>query len=453
MHATTRAIHPDRPIIRSLSGFAFVALVLMCWQNPAPARAATKSDSGDRELLAWARQNLHEVAVASDAQRSDLEPLRRMIGDATVVSFGEGLHGSAEPLEFRNRLFRFLVEEMGFTAIAIESGITASYVINEYVLGGPGDAQAIAARGITSGLGGYPQQASLMRWMREYNADPGHARKIEFYGMDVPGSPAEPDSALEIALRYLDAVDPAASIALRNRIRPMLPMLKIDRFADDPGQYSHLSQPRRDEVTAAVADMLVLFKMKEGAYIAATSDRGYQLAYRSAVAAGQADEYLRQIPVGWTPKHGPQSSIGTVAVADRAKADNVDWIMEQQGADGKLLVFAHLGHVATAPVSVRLPEQAAIHLPPMLGTYLERRYGPQLVTMGHLFALDASSCKDKRAPASSSSLEGLLAALNTQALVLDLRTAPPDVALRLQPLHDLYRGSASRPLAQCRRGS
>ena len=85
------------------------------------------------------------------------------------VSFGEGLHGGAEPLEFRNLLFRFLVEKMGFTAIGIESGIIEGFGVNQYVLGGPGELASTVAQGFTFGFNRYPQEATLVQWMREYN--------------------------------------------------------------------------------------------------------------------------------------------------------------------------------------------------------------------------------------------------------------------------------------------
>lgn len=419
-------------------------LVLACvallgWCERAPAQAAAHPTAEDRAFVEWARANLHEVSLTSRSQWADLEPLRRIIGSASLVSLGEGLHGSAEPLEFRNRLFQFLVEQMGFTAIAIESGITESFAINEYVLGGPGDPERLTGTGITSGLGEFPQQAALVRWMRDFNADPRHPRKIQFYGMDISGSSGEPDAPIDLALQYLDRVDPAAAGALRERIGRMLALLKIDRLSDRPDQYSNLPQVQRDAATAVVADMIVLFETKEPDYIRATSDRSYELAYRSALAARQVDEYLRQVPVGWTAKKdGARSILGTVAVADRAKLENIEWIKAQQGKDGNVLVFAHLGHVAPTPVTVRLGENDALPMPPMVGIYLKRRYAADLVTIGHFFALDTTDCREKRDPAAPRTLEGLLGSLDEPAFVLDLRTAPPGVRARLDGLHDLY---------------
>ncbi len=390
------------------------------------------------KFAAWARERVEPVRIAGVASEADLETLRRMIGDADVVSFGEGLHGSVEPLEFRNLLFRLLVEEMGFTAIALESGITESFPLDDYVLGGPGDPGALAKQGITSGLGAFPQQAELLRWMHEFNLGVGDARKIHFYGMDISGFPGEPGAPLDTALAYLDHVDPKLSDSVRRRLGPSLPKLKIDRFSRLPDHYGQLTQEQRDQGTATVADLIVEFETNEAAYIAASSERKYESAYRAAIAARQVDDYLRRIPVGWSAKDGVLATVGTIAVADRAKMDNIQWIRDQQPGRGKILLFAHLGHVATTDVSVQLPGEAPLQLPPLVGPYLHRRYHEKLVTIGHFYSRDLTPCDEAREAAEPGSLEGTLAEFGLPAFVLDLRGAPLPVAAELAPALNLF---------------
>src|SRR5687767_7224396 len=89
------------------------------------------------ELAKKSRVRLATTAPGSSWE--DLAPLGEMIRDATVVALSEGVHGGAEPLEFRNRVLQYLVREKGFTAIAIESGIVEGRMVHDYVRGGPGD--------------------------------------------------------------------------------------------------------------------------------------------------------------------------------------------------------------------------------------------------------------------------------------------------------------------------
>ena len=226
-------------------------------RQSASAAPAPGGEPPDSTFARWARENAHAVEhLTPGGPDGDLEPLRAIIGRAPVVSFGEGLHGAAEPLEFRNRLFRFLVEKMGFTALAIESGITEGFVVNRWVLGGPGELGEVVARGFTAGFDQMPQNVELVRWMREYNADPAHRRKVEFYGMDVPGSPDDMQGTLFVALDYLGARDAELARSLRARIEDLAPKLKLDRRSDAPGQYTELGQPERDRLTGMIADVV-----------------------------------------------------------------------------------------------------------------------------------------------------------------------------------------------------
>ena len=400
-----------------------------------PAEAPVETRMGNEALLKWARR-FHRAVSLTDADHSDLRSLHGMIGRATLVAFGEGLHGGAEPLAFRNRLFQFLVKEMGFTAIAIESGLVASYAAADFVAGGEGDSQRVAADAITSGLGGFPQQAQLLDWMRDYNRVQEKGRKIEFFGIDVESDLSVSGSPLGYALKFLEEVDSAFSADLRRRLGRSLQYLKIDRLVDRSDHYARLPQAERDTVTAVINDMINHLQVNEGAFAGATTERRYSLACRAAVGAWQGDQYLRQFPIGWTPNDPPV--LGAVAVADRAKADNLDWVLGQQGVDGRVLVFAHLGHLSKSPVSIHLGPLGEMPLPPMLGERLGRKFGSKLVTIGHLLARDATKFFPARPEAARDSSEGVLADVGADAFLLDIRPAPEVVRRRLQPVHGLY---------------
>src|SRR5215218_5709171 len=50
----------------------------------------------------------------------DLEPLRKMIGNASVVALGETYHTTGGIYVLKHRIFRYLVEKMGFRVFAME---------------------------------------------------------------------------------------------------------------------------------------------------------------------------------------------------------------------------------------------------------------------------------------------------------------------------------------------
>jgi erythromycin esterase len=380
-----------------------------------------------------------------------------MIGQSTVVALSEAPHLAAEPLEFRNRVFEYLVQEQGFTAIAIESGLVEGRTVHEYVRGGPGDLAAVVADGIGWNWDQLPQNHTLVRWIRDYNASARHARKINFYGFDLPGSPGDSraihglDTALSVALRYLVRVDTTAAAAFRVRFDPFLKNIRFDpQHAADSLSYDRLNQSERDALTAAIVDLITSLERREAPYTSASSASDYQWAYRAAIGARQADEWLRQVPVGWQASSGPNKADSEQArfesyaadVKDRAQADNLDWIIGQEGPRGKILIFAARYHLSTTPVttgSANLPGAGQLQQQ-VAGTYLRRRLGSRLLSIGNLIGRGSVGCSGSPralAQAAPKTVAGLAGAVGAPLYLLDLRSAPAPVANWLYQEHPL----------------
>jgi erythromycin esterase len=427
--------------------FAAALFMLFC----VTGSAAAQSDPGRDAFLQWAKGAGHPLSSLEPTRaNADLASLARMIGRASIVAVTEGVHDGAEPLAFRNLVFQYLVEHQGFTAIAIESGITEGRVVHDYVRGGTGDLATVLAQGISWTFDKLPQNAALIRWIREYNADPRHLRKVNFYGFDVPGSPGNPDAhrgmrtALDEVLGYLDRVDTATAMAFHSRLDPYLPDIQLDPRARGAARYLRLSQAERDAVTAAIADLVATFEAREAAYQAASSPTDYQWAYRSALGARSVDTWLRQIPIGWLPSSGWTFLSKAINIRDRTQADNLGWIVDQEGPDGKVVVFAARVHLSTAPV--KTSQSAPGVGDAVAGTYLRRRFGSRLVTIGNLIGKGTSGCGGYTDPvgvggvATPESIDGVVGMLGQPMLLLDLRGAPTMVRSWLDREHDLEGG-------------
>jgi erythromycin esterase len=387
-----------------------------------------QSDPGREAFLAWTADALLPLTtVRADAPHDDLRGIAGMIGAADIVALSEADHGVAEPLEFRNRLFRYLAEEHGFTAIAIESGVTESRVVHDYVLGGPGELKDVLAQGIGWTFDRMPQNADLIRWMREYNANPRNRRKLSFYGFDVPGSPGNAEAkrgmrtALDDALNYLESVDSAEAAGLHTRLDRWLPHLRVDRRPVPGPRYRDLSGPDRDALTAAVADLVTLFEHRQARYSQVSSPTDYEWAYRSALGARAADAWLRKTVL---TDPGRLVFREAMEVRDRMQAENVRWIVDQQRG-GKVMLFGAWVHMATAS----LPYWGADRTDTAVaGTYLRRHYGDRLLSIGNLFRRGKWYCGPdavSRDEAVAGSLSNLLGPLNEPLFLLDLRSAPP----------------------------
>src|SRR5690348_6234546 len=67
----------------------------------------------------------------------ELDPLLGRIGDARYVLLGEASHGTSEYYTWRAAISRRLIEEKGFSFIAVEGDWPDCYRVNRYVKGYP----------------------------------------------------------------------------------------------------------------------------------------------------------------------------------------------------------------------------------------------------------------------------------------------------------------------------
>lgn len=411
---------------------------------------ASQDRLGEREpgleaFVAWAKGHVQPLPrVTSEA---DLSVLGEMVGDATVVSLSEAVHGAAEPLEFRNRAIEYLVEKKGFTAIAIESGTVEGHHAYEYVRGGAGDLDTVVAEGLSWTFDQLPQNRELICWLRQFNASSRRLRQVHFYGFDVPGSPGETRArrglgiALSEALRFLGQVDAPAQSAFLARLGHLLRHIHFDLCATDKAEtYEKLNTDQRDRLTAIIADLITLFERRAHQYSELTSSDRYAWAYRAAIGARQADAWLREIPSGWRPTSPPapfpspetQFLAAATEVRDRAQADNLEWILDQEGSAGKLIVFGHRYHVSSAPVRATW---SGMRPQAVMGVHLRRHLGRRLVTVGSLVSqgeINGEGFLQTVNRAGSERLDGIVGTLGPDHLLLDLRQAPPAVARWLE---------------------
>lgn len=299
------------------------------------------------EFENWIEASAYEVTETSlDASTSDLAPFASMIGNARVVGLSESFHSAAEPLVFRNRLFKYLVEELDFKAIVIESGIVESKALNDYAIGLDDNFENSILNGISYKFDLFKANHSLLKWIRSHNDSlPIGARKVQIFGMDVSGSPPglitvrKADAPLRHTLEYLENVDTQSAEQFRERIAPLLPIL-----ASGNG-YGMLSQSERDGLTAAIEDMISLVSRRKLEYVAASNEYEYLWAVRAAIGARQTDSWFRRMPLEWTPTGDYAWTAESQNIRDRTMAENFDWVLDQLNSSDRVFVFASVNHI------------------------------------------------------------------------------------------------------------
>lgn len=346
------------------------------------------------EQIAWISDNAHVFATDDPAGGDeDLGFLSDMVGDARIVALGEATHGTAEFFNMKHRITRYLVEHHGFTVFGIEAAMAEAERLNDYVRGGEGDAAELIT-GMYFWTWRTEEVLAMVEWMRAHNAAGGH---IEFRGFDVqhPGLPMKnaldfigehaPDLAMRAAVAYAEM----RGIAKSNPYGPKARDAVSDRLQGEIDAVYETWKSRRDDLV--------------GDLPAAEVD----WAIQNARLVAQYGAMLR----------------GGSGGRDLAMADNADWLLEQAGPEGRVVLWAHNGHVSRAGWSGVRSQ----------GHHLAARHGDDLVVFGFTFDEGEYTAMKKgeglgtwgTGPTTEGSVEWAFRKTGLPRLMLDLRVAQP----------------------------
>ncbi len=355
------------------------------------------------------------VVAQRESQADDLAPLLTLAANAQVFALGEPGHGGHEPLALRNRIFQYLIEHGGFTAVALETSFTESRELHDFVLGRPveGDARTLVRRDFSWGFGEYAENVQLIQWLHDYNADASHPRKVRFYGIDLSGADnqdgfSKARSAVDHALQVLERAQPSRAERFRAELAPLLLS-----FSDR--DYARLSATEDKRLERALASIAAALQRREG--------EDFEWARREILIAQRLQALFRVAKPRPDTEVMLPSDYRMVNVRDAAMAANVQWVLRQEGADSRLLFFAHNGHVMNEPSRGGIWN--VFEQPPqMMGQHLRRALGARLFSVGTL--VRASGPGLPSAPPPADSVEEVLASLNLPLFLLDLRKAACD---------------------------
>jgi erythromycin esterase len=297
--------------------------------------------------VAWLKEHAIPLATAEAGSGfDDLAPLREVVGDARVVALGEATHGTREFFQMKHRLLEFLVTEMGFTAFGIEATLPEAFDVDRWVVTGEGD-PARALAGLYFWTWNTEEVMDLLEWMRAWNEDAAHSRKVRFYGFDMQS----PTRAAKVALEGLAEVDARAA----KRLRPALAAVTSAYVASMASEADGASAAMQD-AAAALENGLATRKAELAAR------RGEEEAERCLRCATVLRQYFELRSSGASDSSG---------VRDRSMAENARWALEQEGPDGKIVLWAHNGHVSNAPLA--------------MGRHLREAFGDDLRVIGFAF--------------------------------------------------------------------
>ena len=201
---------PDCRRLFCLAAVLLLACLSAAWAQPLLLRsdAARRPPPpvGDPILPGLWRLHGTDPTLPQD----DLEPLSRIVGKAQFVGLGESIHTSGGFYEAKDRIFRFLVERLGFRVFGMETPWIQADQVEAFVQTCDGSARD-AIRGIF-GVWQSTEVEAMVQWMCEWNQ--AHPKdRVHFYGFDIQNQAPQDGEALIDFLHRLDIGDDDPRIA------------------------------------------------------------------------------------------------------------------------------------------------------------------------------------------------------------------------------------------------
>ncbi|MBW4646420.1 MAG: erythromycin esterase family protein [Goleter apudmare HA4340-LM2] len=314
---------------------------------------------------------VRESAYPLTGAAADYNPLMNLIGDAHFVLIGEASHGTHEFYEQRAEITKRLIQQKGFTAVAVEADWPDAYRVNLYVQhinDDPTPAEALADfQRFPAWMWRNTDVLHFVNWLREYNDDlPRNAARAGFYGLDLYSMYA----SIEAVLNYLNRVDPEAAQRARYRYSC------FEHFDEDTQHYGYAAgfglTPSCEQ--GALEQLQELQRrsaeyIQKGGRLAADE---YFYAEQNARLVKNAEAYYRSML---------QGRVSSWNIRDRHMAETLDQLVahlsHQQGKPAKVVVWEHNSHLGDA----RATDMGKIG-EVSVGQLVRERYGRDAVLIG-----------------------------------------------------------------------
>jgi len=264
-------------------------------------------------------------------KEKDLEVLLEEIGDARVVMLGEASHGTSEYYTWRTAISRRLIQEKGFSFVAVEGDWPECYAVNRLIKGYQNAGSKIADvlqvyRRWPTWMWANWEVAALIEWLREYNHQKQVQEKAGFYGLDVYSL----WESLDQIVNYLDRTDGKAAEAARTAINCFEP------FNRDPQVYAQATAFVPTDCEQEVIEMLQRIQSQR---IYSDDPENEFNTRQNALVAVNAEKYYRAMMRGGGDSWN---------VRDSHMMETLDRLLELHGPDSKAIVWEHNTHIGDA---------------------------------------------------------------------------------------------------------
>jgi len=363
-------------------------------------------------------------------ERGDYDALLSAIGDRRFVLIGEASHGTHEFYRERARITRRLIDECGFSAVAVEADWPDAYRVNRYVMGMSRDGSADAAlsefRRFPAWMWRNRDVVSFVEWLRARNESHiDQATKVRFYGLDLYSLRA----SMEAVVAYLDDVDPVEATRARKRYSC------FDQVGGEGQAYGYgLATSRTIPCENEVVTQLVELRRRADVYLRRdgwVADDEFFFAEQNARLVRNAEEYYQQMY---------RAEVSSWNLRDRHMAGTLDALLEhldRQVPRAKIVVWEHNSHIGDARAT-EMGDRGELNV----GQLARQRYGNECILVGlttfdgtvtAATQWDGPAERHRVRPALADSYEARLHAIGLPRFWVD--TATPDVHAALAAPH------------------
>jgi erythromycin esterase len=371
--------------------------------------------------VAWARNASFPFTTDDpDVPSTDLDPLRPLVGGATIVALGEATHGTREFFRMKHRVLAWLVREMGFSNFGIEASLPEALAVDHYVQTGEGNPRQLLSD-LRYWTWNTTEVLAMIEWMRNWNAT-GQQPRVHFTGVDL----GYPGVAIDSVIAFTSRMDPDAgagvSAAYRclNDLRDPPP----ESFQVNFTQYQAQTAEYRASCRAGIRDVDSLFARNTAAWSSVEGAEKFRVMRRLARIVDQSEELL-----------GAAADQG-FSLRDQFMAENVAWWRDTHAPGAKMVLWAHNAHIS--------------RVPRMMGDHLSRRYGAEYLAMAQtfgtgsfnaVFVSNANVNLDLRSYSVTGlrdeSIENVFMAIGLDRLIFDARRLRSDSSAAAEPLQGL----------------
>ena len=304
-------------MVRSILFFVATLFLLQC--NPVPHKSNAAEQNHSATMIPYHRL----------VNEQDLDVLIKETGNAKIVLLGEASHGTSEFYTWRTAISKRLIQEKGFSFIAVEGDWTDSYKVNNFIKGEKKD--SAAAITVLKEYNRWPtwlwanyETASLVTWLNNYNQEISK-QKIGFYGLDVFNIA---EAAMEIK-QYMAAADTSAINAINRFLQCFKP------FTGDEQEYARSSTATRNCSAQAQALLQTIRSLP----IAKNTGESVFAMLQNAQVVFDGELYLR------TSKG---NAVRSWNLRDNHMVETIAGLLKLYGPGSKAIIWAHNNHAGDA---------------------------------------------------------------------------------------------------------